>query len=216
MGPGPSAIPGIKTLTGLTTLSARIVLFCFACRHFWLPSVQETQLLAFEIGKRPCRKMEVSASMLEQSSILMPWWHGGVLITIHLYSRQWTKGTKNRKYMKTVADVLLCTATQNIAQRGHRESEDSGNKGNFLAILEVIAKHDPLIKPKMGHSNAKNTSNHIRNEILEVLADTVRKDIIEEEKESGVFSIVAYERKDLKKPEQISISTRVLLQRYSA
>jgi len=85
-----------------------------------------------------------------------------------------------------------------------------------LAILEVIAKHDPLIKPKMGHSNAKNTSNHIRNEILEVLADTVRKDIIEEEKESGVFSIVAYERKDLKKPEQISISTRVLLQRYSA
>jgi len=79
--------------------------FFFACRHFWLPSVQETQLLAFEIGKRPCRKMEVSASMLEQSSILMPWWHGGVLITIHLYSRQWTKGTKNRKYMKTVADV---------------------------------------------------------------------------------------------------------------
>ncbi|KAG8013673.1 hypothetical protein GBF38_022153, partial [Nibea albiflora] len=62
-------------------------------------------------------------------------------------------------------------ATQNIAQRGHRESEDSGNKGNFLAILELIAKHDPLIKQKMEHSNAKYTSNHIQNEILEVLAD---------------------------------------------
>uniref|UniRef100_A0A667WWJ6 DUF4371 domain-containing protein n=1 Tax=Myripristis murdjan TaxID=586833 RepID=A0A667WWJ6_9TELE len=118
------------------------------------------------------------------------------------------KVEENRKYIKTVADVLLCTATQNIAQRGHRESEDSGNKGNFMAILELIAKHDPLIKQKMGHSNVKYTSNHIQNEILEVLADMVRKDIIEEVKDSGVFSILADETKDLKKEEQISLVLR--------
>lgn len=58
--------------------------------------------------------------------------------------------------------------------------------------------YDPLIKQKMGHSNAKYTSNHIQNEILEVLADMVRKDVIEEVKESGVFSILADETKDLK------------------
>lgn len=45
----------------------------------------------------------------------------------------------NRKYIKTVAEVLLLTATQNIAQRGHRDT--NGNKGNFLAIIELIAKH---------------------------------------------------------------------------
>ena len=42
----------------------------------------------------------------------------------------------------------------------------------------------------MGHSNEKYTSNHIQNEILEVLAGMVRKDAIEEVKESGVFSIL--------------------------
>lgn len=46
----------------------------------------------------------------------------------------------NRKYIKTVAEVLLLTATQNIAQRGHRDTD--GNKGNFLAIMELIAKND--------------------------------------------------------------------------
>lgn len=41
---------------------------------------------------------------------------------------------ENRDYIKSVAEVLLLTATQNMAQRGHRETVDSGNKGNFLAI----------------------------------------------------------------------------------
>lgn len=55
---------------------------------------------------------------------------------------------ENHCYVKTVADVLLLTATQNIAQRGHCESEDSDNKGNFLEILEMIAKHNPMVAKK--------------------------------------------------------------------
>ncbi len=64
---------------------------------------------------------------------------------------------KNRDYIKTVADVLLLTATQNIPQRGHRESE---NKGNFLAILEQMAKHDPIVNKKLSSGNAEYTSNN--------------------------------------------------------
>lgn len=118
------------------------------------------------------------------------------------------KVEENRKYIKTIADVLLCTATQNIAQRGHCESENSSNKGNFLAIMELIAKHDPLVKRKMEHSNAKYTSHMIQHEILEVLAEMVRKEIIEEVKQSGAFSILADETKDLQKQEQISLVLR--------
>uniref|UniRef100_A0A3B4VHH5 DUF4371 domain-containing protein n=1 Tax=Seriola dumerili TaxID=41447 RepID=A0A3B4VHH5_SERDU len=118
------------------------------------------------------------------------------------------KVEENRQYIKTIADVLLCTATQNIAQRGHRESEYSGNRGNFLAIMELIAKHDPLVKWKMEHSNAKYTSHSIQNEILEVLTEMVRNDIVEEVKQSQAFSILADETKDLKKEEQISLVLR--------
>ena len=56
------------------------------------------------------------------------------------------KVQENRKYIKTVAEVLLLTSTQNIAQRGHRETEGADNRGNFLEILEMIAKHDPVVQ----------------------------------------------------------------------
>ena len=48
------------------------------------------------------------------------------------------KVEENQHYVKTIANVLLLTATQNIAQRGHRESEDSHNKGNFLALFNIV------------------------------------------------------------------------------
>ena len=119
------------------------------------------------------------------------------------------KVQENRKYIKTVAEVLLWTATQNIAQRGHRETEEVDNRGNFLEILEMIAKHDPVVQKKMkGKQNAKYTSSVIQNEILECLANMVREEIIQEVKESEVFSVIADETKDLKKKEQLSLVLR--------
>lgn len=110
------------------------------------------------------------------------------------------KVEENCTYIKTIADVLLLTASQNIAQRGHRESDDSHNKGHFLTILEEIAKHDPLIEKRMNAcGNAKYTSHQIQNEVLEGLAEMVQSEIIREVKESEVFSVIADETKDLKK-----------------
>lgn len=85
------------------------------------------------------------------------------------------------KYIKTVAEVLLLTATQNIAQRGYCETQEVVNKGNFLAILEMIAKHGTEVQKIMKRrQNAKYTSNTTQNEILECLANMVHDDIIEE------------------------------------
>ena len=89
------------------------------------------------------------------------------------------KVEENQHYVKTIANVLLLTATQNIAQRGHRESEDSHNKGNFLAILDEIAKHDKFIEKRLDAcGNAKYTSHQIQNEILQGLAEMVQTEII--------------------------------------
>lgn len=63
---------------------------------------------------------------------------------------------ENRDYIKTLAEVLLLTATQNIAQRGHNETMDSDNKGNFLSILELLANYDTSVKKKLNAArNAK-------------------------------------------------------------
>lgn len=72
---------------------------------------------------------------------------------------------ENQKYIKTLAETLLLTATQNISQRGHDESENSKKRGNFLEILHLVSKHDALMKKRLsqGPRNAKYTSKSTQN-----------------------------------------------------
>ena len=53
---------------------------------------------------------------------------------------------KNRHYLRTILEVLLLCSQQEIALRGHDESEKSLNRGNFIEILKLIASHDQIIR----------------------------------------------------------------------
>lgn len=66
---------------------------------------------------------------------------------------------ENRHYLKTVCEVLLLTATQKTEQRESGSIFRNGdinienlsygsNCGNFLAILALVAKHDPIVAKK--------------------------------------------------------------------
>ena len=122
---------------------------------------------------------------------------------------------ENRNYVKTVAEILLYTGRQNIAPRGHRERDDAAAglgliKGNFLELLNLIGKHDSKIAKKIEglNENAKYTSPQIQNEVLQILADMVRKQIMEEVKTNGQFALIVDETKDVSKTEQISFVLR--------
>jgi hypothetical protein len=62
---------------------------------------------------------------------------------------------ENRHYLKVVCEVLLFTATQSVAQRGHRETSESDNRGNFVELMSLIATKDPIVLEKMGRGNSK-------------------------------------------------------------
>lgn len=47
---------------------------------------------------------------------------------------------ENCEYMRAVVVSLRYTACQGITQRGHREDEGSGNKGNFVKLLNMIGE----------------------------------------------------------------------------
>lgn len=79
---------------------------------------------------------------------------------------------ENRDYVGQIADVLRFTAVQGIAQRGHDESQDSENRGNFLELLELISKHNSIVAKKIkGPQNARYVHPSIQNEILDILAN---------------------------------------------
>uniref|UniRef100_A0A1X7VGN3 Uncharacterized protein n=1 Tax=Amphimedon queenslandica TaxID=400682 RepID=A0A1X7VGN3_AMPQE len=89
--------------------------------------------------------------------------------------------SRNSHYIKSILEVLLFCATQEIALRGHREVA-SKNKGNFLTIPSSIKQ----------------------NELLNLLTKNVQKVICSQVRNAGYYSIIVDECRDLAKREQLS------------
>ena len=81
----------------------------------------------------------------------------GITIAGRLGSARSVTITQNRHYIGTIADIILLCSRQEIALRGHQESSDPMNRGNFLKTLHFIAKRDLSVKHRLenGPKNAK-------------------------------------------------------------
>ena len=145
-------VRGLLTATGIKATQDSS--YCFACRHFSLPNAPDSAFTSpsgFSNWKKALAK-DAGFNLLLTSELHMnamyAWntYKKGAELNMSMLNavnkHRQKKVEENRNYIKTIASVLRLTATQNIAQRGHRESEDSTNQGNFLAILHEIAKHD--------------------------------------------------------------------------
>ena len=101
-------------------------------------------------------------------------------------------------------------AEEELALRGHDESVKSRSRGNFLAILNLVANHDENIRERITHGprNATYTSPDIQNTLLQIMAGMVQKEICCKIQEAGVFSVLGDESKDCTKKEQLTIALR--------
>ena len=111
--------------------------YCFACRHFaHLKNSVFTTENGYSNWKKATSK-DSGFSVHARSDT-----HVNAMIAWSEFKRMATKNTtvlgmmgdenqkqviENQKYIKTLAETLLLTATQNISQRGHDESETSKN-----------------------------------------------------------------------------------------
>ena len=200
--------------------------FCYACRHF--PSYGKEAETAFtSVGFRNWKKANYSDAGFSlhakgdfhKTAVVM--WQEykhlkrstpNAASVLQLQSDTYAKQVaENRHYVKTVAEVLLLTATQNLAQRGHRENMAiNDNPGNFKAILQLVVQHDKTISERFSHDSVvtRYTGKDIQNEILSVMADMVREQVVDEVKQSVYFSVLVDETKDVSKKEQLSFVLR--------
>ena len=96
---------------------------------------------------------------------------------------------------------------QEIALRAHREDNPSANKGNFLEMLNLVAKHDEVVGNRLNSlpNNAVYTSPKIQNNLIDIMTGMVRSQIVSTVKNAGMFSILVDESKDLPKQKQLAI-----------
>ncbi|KAM7482737.1 hypothetical protein LguiB_007320 [Lonicera macranthoides] len=119
---------------------------------------------------------------------------------------------KNRLRLKTSFICARWLAFQACSFRGHDESLDSPNGGNFIELIKHTADHNEKVAEVVLENaprNAKYTSAMIQKEILNILGDNVRSKI-RKEIGDGSYCILVDEAQDVSMKEQMAIVLRYI------
>lgn len=117
-----------------------------------------------------------------------------------------TEKREREEYIEKIVTAVLYCARQGIALRGHDEAEDSENRGNFLEFCQVFAKYFPDFNTHF-QKYFNDTSPEVQNQIINLICESIVKQITDEIRKAGAFSIMADEARYSKK-EQLSLCIR--------
>lgn len=59
---------------------------------------------------------------------------------------------KNREILKRLIDVVCFLGEHELGFRGHTESKNSANKGNYVDLINLLAKYDETLKLHLENS----------------------------------------------------------------
>jgi len=103
----------------------------------------------------------------------------------------------NQSILKFLASAVLFCGRQCITLQGDTEKIDaSGNPGNFLTLLKLLATHDDVLKDHLqalAMQNATYISPKIQNDLINVMAKQIFDNIVGEVNVSPYYSIMADE-----------------------
>lgn len=119
---------------------------------------------------------------------------------------------KRRYYVKAIVETIIVLASNRLALRGDWDSEEAEESGLFNAIFEIMLAKDTHLVACEKHmpANARYKSPLIQNEIIDILAEMVRNDIVHEVLNADVdfFTILFDGTKDKNGDECISLAAR--------
>ena len=108
----------------------------------------------------------------------------------------------NRSYLITIIYTIIWMRKQGLAFRGHDESEDSKNRGNFLELIKFQSKFNHQIND-ISSKNINYFSPRIQNEIAAIISSELIKSILPSSR--AYFSIIVDETMNIARHEQVSI-----------
>jgi hypothetical protein len=97
-----------------------------------------------------------------------------------------------------------------LASRGHRESENSLNRGNFRELIDLLRQSDTFLDKQLSARpcNAHYLSPESQNDLIEAIGDEVLSTIVREATAAEFFAVTMDETTDLSHLEQIAIVVR--------
>ena len=114
---------------------------------------------------------------------------------------------ERREYLRRIVAVTSMLGRQGLPFRGSDEGQDSTNRGNFLACMELLKEFDPFLQKYNPPSNATYISPTSQNEMIECCAQEVNSVIVSEMTKSKMYAIMADEARDARS-EQLAVCVR--------
>ncbi|KAJ3593494.1 hypothetical protein NHX12_005828 [Muraenolepis orangiensis] len=116
------------------------------------------------------------------------------------------KVKKNREILK---HCVIFLGKQELPFRGHDESRESANRGNYLELLTFLAKYDPDLHYHLSTSKVFiGTSSQIQNDLISAVAEVMGEIIKEEISKAPFVALMLDETSDVSNAAQLSFVLR--------
>ncbi|GFV86596.1 DUF4371 domain-containing protein [Trichonephila clavipes] len=95
---------------------------------------------------------------------------------------------KVSQILRRIIDVTMTLAMCNLPFRGHRETGDSTQRGNFLNIIDLLAKYDPLLNVHLSKKRIqKYLSPKIQNELIAIIGSRIEENNVKNIRKCSFF-----------------------------
>ncbi|KAL7863371.1 hypothetical protein SRHO_G00123550 [Serrasalmus rhombeus] len=119
-----------------------------------------------------------------------------------------------REVLKRVVAVIQFLGERGLAFRGDDELLGSAHNGNFLGIIELLAKFDPFLAEHLqrfggkGKGSVSYLSSTVCEEFIHLMGQRTKQAIVNEIKESKYFSVIVDSTPDLAHVDQLTFIFR--------
>ena len=177
----------------------RSVLFVDASEVWSVVRINNSLKMDFEHGVKPLARLEHSLKHLRsRMHILSTERYANYKTSVPVNeqlgdqmkaekSKKEKERAENREVVTIIMDCLMFLAKQGLAFRGHSESSESSNRGNFIELVYFLSTYNPQLKTWLDKhpGNVTYLSADIQNEMLNIAAEKIRSKISAEVCQAG-------------------------------
>lgn len=193
--------------------------YCFCCRLFDSSSTSNLASEGYNDWKHLSEMLKVHESSTFHKKFYLSWIEAELRLktgkTIdcqeqHLIRKETTRWNN---ILSRLMHITLYLAENNMAFRGTSDKLYTPNNGKFLGLVQLLAKFDPVMEEHLRLAVKGDVSDHycgkdIQNELIELMGEKVKSEIISRAKKSKYYSIIADCTPDISHIEQLSLTIR--------